>query len=166
MSELRGTIHAGQVADDLDQPIGGVQAPEQIIVLAVGAREERREMAETDAAQAFDATEALQCGRVLRTDAIDQDLVELADLAGAGDRERQHVPERKAQIVDQHLAPRLRMPLVRIERSQQVVDIAGAGIKIDLDGEPLDQPIDLVAVALDERRRIFLQAPDFAGSGL
>ena len=87
------------------------------------------------------------CG-VLRADAVDQDLVELAHVAPAGHREGQHVPERKAEIVDQHLAPRLRVPVRRIEGRQQIVEIVGAGIEIDLRRQPLDQPVELVGVAL------------------
>ncbi len=55
--------------------------------------------------------EAAQRVGVLRADAVDQDLVELAHLAPAGDRERQHVPERKAEIVDD--APRAARPGAR-----------------------------------------------------
>ena len=95
--------------------------------------------------------EAAERARVLRADAVDQNFVELADLLPARDREGQHVPERKAEIVDQHLAPRIGMPSGRIERRQQLVEVARAGIEIDLGGEPLDQEIELVAIALDER---------------
>ena len=79
--------------------------------------------------------EALERAGVLRADAVDQDLVELADLARAGHRERQHVPEREAEIVDQHFAARVGMPLRRIERGQQIVEVAGAGVELDLGRE-------------------------------
>src|SRR4051812_35105374 len=100
-------LDPGRVADDVDQPVDRVQTAEQIIVLAVAARQERREVAEADALQALDALETLERARILRADAVDQDLVELTELARAGDRKGQHVPERKAQVVDQHLAPGL-----------------------------------------------------------
>ncbi len=93
---------------------------------------------------------------VLRTDAVDQDLVELAKLARAGQRKRQHVPERKAEIVDQHLAARLRMPLGGIERGQQIVEVARARVEIDLGGQLRDQPVELADMPLHESRSIGL----------
>ena len=57
---LAGSLPPGRIADDVDQPIERVQAAEQVVVLAVGAREERREMAEADALEALDAREAVQ----------------------------------------------------------------------------------------------------------
>ena len=45
-------VDPGRVADDVDQPVERVQAAEQVVVLAVGARQERREMAEADALEA------------------------------------------------------------------------------------------------------------------
>ena len=45
-------LDAGGVADDVDQPVEGMQAAEQVVVLAIGAREECGEMAEADALEA------------------------------------------------------------------------------------------------------------------
>ena len=89
---MPGEIDPGRIADDVDQPVERMQAAEQIIVLPVGARQERGEVPEADALQALDALEAVQRAGVLRADAVDQNLVELADLAGAGDRERSRRP--------------------------------------------------------------------------
>src|SRR5262249_45551814 len=99
-------------------------------------------MAKADALQALDAIESAQRVGILRTDAVDENLVELAELARARHRERQHVPEWKTEVVDQHLAPCTRMPLDRIERRQQIVELAGARIKIDFGGQSLDPAID------------------------
>ena len=70
---------AGRIAHDVDQPVERVQAAEQIVVLAVGAREERGEMAEADALEARGPVEPLERVDVLRADAVDQDLVELPE---------------------------------------------------------------------------------------
>ena len=57
--DLAGGLGPGRIADDVDQPIDRVQAAEQIVVLAIGARQERGEMGEADALEAVDALEAL-----------------------------------------------------------------------------------------------------------
>jgi len=49
-----------RVADDVDQPVEGMQAAEQIVVLAVAARQEGGEVAEADALQALNAVETLE----------------------------------------------------------------------------------------------------------
>src|SRR5215831_21402525 len=67
------------------------------------------------------------------------------------------------EIIDQHLASRIRMPLGRIERRQQIVELAGARIEIDLGGQSLDQPIDLVDVLLHESRRKGFEMLDLRG---
>ena len=72
-------LDPGRVADDVDQPVERMQAAQQIIVLAIGAREERREMTKADALEALDSVEAFERVGVLRADAVDQDLVELAE---------------------------------------------------------------------------------------
>src|SRR5215467_12764982 len=96
--DLRNTIGARRVTHDIDQPINRVQAAEQIIVLAIGTREERREVGEADALEAADALKAFERACVLRADAVDQDLVELAHVVRADHWEGQHVPEREAEI--------------------------------------------------------------------
>src|SRR5262245_17713190 len=156
-------VDARGVADDVDQPLERMQAAEQVVVLAIGAREKRGEVTEADALEALDPGEALERAGVLRADAVDQDLVELADLARAADRERQHVPERKAEIVDQHLAPRLRMPKRRIERAQQVIELAGRGVEPDLLPQLLDQPVELAGVARHNIARVIGEMPDLPG---
>src|SRR5262249_50789820 len=97
---IRFGIDARRVAYDVDEPIKRVQAAEQIIVFAVGARQKRGEMAEPNTLQALNAVEPAKRMDVLRTDAVDQNLVELAQLARARHRERQYVPEWKAEIID------------------------------------------------------------------
>ena len=150
---LRG-FAAGGVADDVDEAVERVQAAEQIIVLAIAARKERGEMAESHALETVDPVEAGQRAGVLRADAVDQNLVELADLARAGHREGQHVPEREAEIIDQNLAPGVRMPFRGIERSQEVVELVRARVEIDLERQARDQPVELIGVAGDEVFRI------------
>src|SRR5260221_698832 len=103
-------LDRGGVAYDVDQPVDRVQAPEQIIVLAIGARQKRREMAEARALQAFGPAEFLQRLDVLRADAVDEDLVQFARVARGRHRKGEHVPERKAEVIHQHLAPCLRLP--------------------------------------------------------
>ena len=106
-------LDPGRVADDVDQPVEGMEAAQEIIVLAIGAREKCGEMTKAGALEALASVEAFEGMGVLRADAVDQDLVELAERARARDRKRQHVPERKAEIVDEHLPPRIRMPFRR-----------------------------------------------------
>src|SRR5258707_15570137 len=130
-------INARRVANYVDEPVKRMQAAEEIIVLPIGPRQERGEMAEGDALQPLDAIESGKRAGVLRADPVDQNLVELANLAGTRHREGQHVPERKAEIIDKYLPARLRMPRGRIERSQQVVDFTRARIEVDLGGQLL-----------------------------
>src|SRR5262249_38310226 len=73
-----------------------------------------------------------------------------ADLARTGDRKGQHVPERKAEIVDQHLAPRLRLPGGGVERGQEIVELAGRGVEPNFLAELLNKPVELVRVLLDK----------------
>jgi hypothetical protein len=81
----------------------------------------------------------------------------------ARQRKRQHVPERKAEIIDQHLTARLRMPLGGIERGQQIVQVARARVEIDLGGQLRDQPVELADMPLHESRSIGLEMLDFRG---
>ena len=127
-----------------------MQAAEQVVVLAIGAREERREMRKPDRPSGFRSRRSLERVRILRADAVDQDFVELAGFARAGHRKGQHVPERKAQIVDQHLVPRFADAIRRVERGEQFVEIARRGIETDLERELLDQPAELREVAFHE----------------
>src|SRR5207237_342375 len=73
-----------------------------------------------------------------------------------------NVPERETEIVDQHLAARFRMPGSRIERRQEIVDIARASVEVDLGGKRIDQAVDLVEMTLHERLRVALKILDFA----
>ena len=50
-------VDIGGVADDVDQPVERMQAAQQIVVLAVGARQERGKMAEADAFEAREPVE-------------------------------------------------------------------------------------------------------------
>src|SRR5262249_61358548 len=166
MDPVRFRIDSGRVAYDVDEPVKRMQAAEEIIVFAIGARQERGEMTEPDAFQALDAIESAKRVGILGTDAVNQNLVvELAELARTRHRERQHVPEWKAEIVDQHLASCIRMPLGRIERRQQIVELAGAGIEIDFGGQSLDQAIDLVDMLRHEPRREGFEMLDLRGRG-
>src|SRR5205823_1056409 len=51
VDRIGAVLDTGRVADDIDQAIRCVKATEQIIVLAIGTREERREMREAGAFQ-------------------------------------------------------------------------------------------------------------------
>src|SRR5947199_186586 len=127
------------IGNDVDEPVKRMQAPEEIIVFPIGARQECGEIAESDALQALDSIKSGKRAGVLRADPIDQNLVELTHLASTSHREGQHVPERKAKTIDKYLPACLRMPLGRIERSQEIVDFTSARIEVGLDGELLDQ---------------------------
>jgi hypothetical protein len=81
-----------------------MQPAEQIIVLAVTPGKESREIVEADSFQAFHALEAFECTHLLRADAVDKNLVQFASVAPCRDRESEHIPERKAEIIDQDLA--------------------------------------------------------------
>src|SRR5262249_60555791 len=123
-------IGSGRVAHDIDEPVDRVQTAEQIIVLPIAARQERREMGKADALEAGDALETLERTSVLRADAVDQDLVELVHLLRADDREGQHIPERKAEIIDQTFPARFGMPSGGVELRPQVVEVALASVKL------------------------------------
>src|SRR5215510_520337 len=75
---IRFGIDPRRVAYDVDEPIKRVQAAEKIIVFAVGARQKRGEIAEPNTLQALNAVEPAKRMDVLRTDAVDQKIVELA----------------------------------------------------------------------------------------
>src|SRR5262249_20731643 len=148
VNSIRLRINACGVANDVDESVKRMQAPEEVIVFPIGARQERGEMAEANALQAFNAIESRKRACILRADPVDQNFVEFANLARTRHREGQHVPEREAEIIDKHLLARLRMPLGRIERSQEIVDFARARTEIDLDSELLDQTVELGHVLL------------------
>ena len=93
-------------------------------------------------------------------------LVEFADLPRAHQREGQHVPERKTEIVHQHVAPRFAVPFIDVERCQQHVEVARRRIEIYLDRQPVDHPVDLGAVTLDQPIRVVVQFAHFVGRRL
>src|SRR5262249_46077344 len=148
VNSIRLRINACRVANDVDEPVERMQAAEQIIVFAIGPRQKRGEMTEANALQAFNAVESGKRAGILRADPVDQNLVQFANLTSTRHREGQHVPERKSEIIDKHLPARLRMPLGRIERSQEIVDFTRARTEVDLDGELLDQTVELGHVLL------------------
>src|SRR5258708_40370440 len=104
---------------------------EQIIVPAVTREKETREIVQADSFQAFHAFEAFERMQLLRADAVDPNLMQFAGVTPCRDRESKHIPERKPEIIDQHLATCVRMPLGGIERGQEFVHITRAGIEID-----------------------------------
>jgi len=99
--------------------------------------------------------------RIPRADAIHKDFVELTDVAPIGDRQRQHVPEREAQVIHQHLAPRLGRPLGGIDGGKQRVHLMCAGVEIDLGRHVVDQRADRRRVIADEALRRLRLAPAF-----
>jgi hypothetical protein len=46
----------------------------------------------------------------------------------------------------EHFPSRLRMPFGRLERGQQIVELARLGVEIDLGGQLLDHLVELVGV--------------------
>src|SRR5215470_12903514 len=124
-------LHAGsgRVADHVYEAVERMQPAEQIIVLAVAPGKESSEIVEANSLQAFHAFEAFERMHLLWADAVDENLVQFASVAPCRDRESEHIPERKAEIIDQDLATCVRMPLGGIERSQEFVHIMRAGIR-------------------------------------
>src|SRR5262249_53251220 len=95
----------GRVADDIYEPFERMQAAEQVVVLAIGTGKEPGEMTKAGALKALCAFEALEGAHVLRADAVDENFVQFAAVACSRQRQCEHVPEWKAEIVDQDLAP-------------------------------------------------------------
>src|ERR1700687_1934776 len=110
-------------------------------------------MTEARALQALDPAEFLQCLDVLRADAIDEDLVQFGRIARGRHRKGEHVPERKAEIIHQYLAPCLGLPGGGIEGGEQLVEVAGARGEVDFAPERLHQPVELFSMDLDETAR-------------
>src|SRR5262245_20965207 len=127
-------IDPGGIAYDIDEPVERMQAAEQVIVLAVGTGKKRSEMPEANALQANVSAEPGQGMGVVRAHAIDQYFPQFADLACAADGKGKNIPEWETEIVDQDLAAGLWMPFCRIERSEQLVELARARIQIDFTG--------------------------------
>src|ERR1035437_8767878 len=103
-------IKPRRVANDVDQPIQCVNTAQKVIIFAIGAREERREMRKTNAFETAASAEFAERIGILRTDAIDQDFIELTDFTPSHDWECQNIPKWKSEIVDQNLTTRVRMP--------------------------------------------------------
>src|SRR5262249_50110597 len=102
------------------------------------------------ALEAFDPGKALQGTGVLRADAIDPDFVELADFTRIRYRKREHVPERKTEMIDHDFTACLRIPFRLIKPRQQFVNVARCGVEVDLCRNTADQFIDPCEVALGE----------------
>ena len=139
-----------RVADDVDETIESVEPPKKIVVFAIGTRQERREMPERCAFQAVSSIEPHERVRIIRTDAVDQYFTKLIDAERTHYRKGQHVPERKSEIIDQHLSARCRVPFASIQPCQQTVEIAGRALKIDIDSKSMDQLVELVAVPINK----------------
>src|ERR1700750_1650489 len=60
-----------RAVDDVDQPVGAVQAAPEIVVLAIGAAEESAEAVELDALERRRGAALADRGRVLGRDAVD-----------------------------------------------------------------------------------------------
>src|SRR3546814_7805324 len=63
--------------DDVDHPVGAVEAAPQIVILAIGAAEKGAEAVELDALQHRRRAAGADRGRVRRGDAVDLDRVEI-----------------------------------------------------------------------------------------
>src|SRR5215472_33799 len=116
-------VDAGRVAYDIHKPVHCMQAAKQIVVLAVAPRKEPGKIIEPDPLEAFGTSKGFERMHLLRADAIDKNFTELPGVTPGADREREHVPERKAEIIDQNVATRRRMPVAGIARAQQFVEI-------------------------------------------
>src|SRR5438874_3729000 len=81
VNSIRLRINTCRIANDVDEPVKRMQAPEEIIVFPIGARQECGKMAESDALQALDSIKSGKRAGVLRADPIDQNHVELTHLA-------------------------------------------------------------------------------------
>ena len=60
------------------------------------------------------------------------------------------------------------MPFLRIERGQEIVELARLGVEIDLGGQPFDQLVELVGVLLHEPAGIgneSFASPDAGSAG-
>ena len=92
---------------------------------------------------------------LLWADAVDLNLVQFAGVAPCCDRESEHIPERKPEIIDQDLATCVRMPLGGIERGQEFVHITRAGIEIDFRTLRIHQSVEVPGIiTCDELARI------------
>src|SRR5579883_1629679 len=116
-----------------------MQAPQQIVVLAIGAGKERGEMGEPRALEVPGRAYLAKRSDIGRADAIDAHLVEFADVAPVRNGEGQDVPEREAEKIHEYLAPRRRSPLSGIHARQQPLDVLGAGVEVDLGGQAVYQ---------------------------
>src|ERR1700722_9570074 len=105
-------------------------------------------MAKADAPQALDTAEFLQRLNVLRADAVDKNLVQFAGLVRGRHRKGENVPEGEAEIIHQHLAPCLRLPGGRVDGSEQLVEVTGAGGKVDFASKYFNKPVNLLPVQL------------------
>ena len=88
---IRFGIDPRRVAYDVDEPVKRMQAAEEIIVFAIGARQERGEMTEADAFQALDAIESAKRVDVLEGGVIVGDVKAGSITVAAGSRMRGHV---------------------------------------------------------------------------
>ena len=138
-----------------------MQPAQEIIVLAVGTREKRRRVLEENAFELLRALDRLERARIVDADAIDQQLVEFADLAPGHHWKGQQVPEREAEIIDQHFLSRLARPTLAEGFGEQPVDFAGAGIEIDGHRQPVHQAVDARCEASGDRLRVAGDVPDF-----
>src|SRR5215216_7872874 len=127
------------------------------------SRQEAGEMPEAHALETRRPVEPRERTGILRADPVHQNLVQLAHLARADDREAEHVPERKAQVIDQHLAARIRMPRVGAHRRQELVEIARRRVEIDLGRKLVHQLVQVGFMALDEPAGKEVEALDLAG---
>ena len=92
--------------DDLDQPVGAVEAAPQIVVLAIGAAEEGAEAGELDALERGGGAARADRGGIVGRDAIDLDRLELLLALGIEQGQRGDVVEGEAEIGEQRGAAR------------------------------------------------------------
>ena len=158
-------IELRRIANDVDQPVQCVNTSQEVIVLAIGARKKRREMRKTNAFETAATTELLECIGILRANAIDQNLIELANFTPSHDRECQNVPKWKSEVVDQNVTTRVRMPLFGINGCQQHIDVGSAGIEIDLRRQPIHQKVDALQVKSHKLAGILFEVLGISGRG-
>ncbi|OIQ70603.1 hypothetical protein GALL_477830 [mine drainage metagenome] len=149
---------AGRLGNDIDETINGVQATEQVIILAVSARQKRSRLTESSALQ-VEGSKSIDAGGILRANAVDLYLIEFPGFPPWHYWKRHNVPEGKPEIVHQQFTHRSGGPVPGF--SKKNVDVRRAGVEIEIRAEALDERINLIPVPRDKRLRIFPYLSDF-----
>jgi uncharacterized Fe-S cluster-containing radical SAM superfamily protein len=82
-------------------------------------------MSQSNALERLRTSEFRQRPGVLRADAVDLDLIHLARCAPCADWERQDIPKRKTDVINQEIGVRRGGELAEVRRCKQDIDLAG-----------------------------------------